>query len=91
MLKKKSWILRVKSPVKVRLDKSSTAEALSIKPCCVQPKYKRADKLVWKAYDTLVSVSFMSNAMVHLLLTLKEMPTARDAIGTEILQSALQA
>lgn len=47
--------------------------------------------MVCKAYNALVSVSFMSNAVVHLLQTLKEMPTARDAIGTEILQSALQA
>lgn len=52
----------------------------------MQLKYKRDDKLVCKAYDTLVSVGFMSNSVVHVLVTLKEMPTARDAIGTEILR-----
>lgn len=57
---------------------------------CTGPNIKELTSWFAK-HDTLVSVTLMSNAVVQLFLTLREMPTARGAVGTEILQTALQA
>lgn len=56
------------------------ANIKSTKTWCIQPKYRRTDILVCKAYDLLEHVSCNISVVAHLLLALKEiMATARDA------------
>lgn len=39
------------------------SEALCIIPSCIQPKYRRADMLVCKAYDALANVSSIAETI----------------------------